>query len=644
MKWNLEVERDIWAAICAPNRWHETDGTTPTTHPESLYWFIRKCWGTDAYFAKKPGEAQWFQDRVHKPFIGWMQHHLGEWTRQRREGSTDRYYMAVILPRSFGKTVIASKSAMLWLHLDNPDLSTLFMSGTHPFSKDILASIQKVVTGQDKDSWFVWLYGQWRDPSRKWNDEFCHHGFRQSTNLSEPSFDTTGVEIGMTGYHHDVHDVDDPILKTKLRDGREAYMRNVHSSVDSCYNALSPTGLLMFTLTRYLDDDVAGRHLKREGIATWDGMPCPNMALFEDVEMGKGPWHVYFWQTEDERVDNPHFPGHGIPTLPEVYNIHKIIEHKKRDPEDYACQQQNNPGAGEHTPLLEWQLRDCFTDYRDLNFLIPAMTASVHIDCAFKKKENIGKGDLSTIVVWLHDERPNGLIYLDTDLLRGSNEWRADTFHDELIKVCVALRKRGVFIKAITDDAEIGSHGGGDVYANQIKAILAGSGFRIPYYPITRQGTRKRSRIRTAAGYWSEGFVRVFLHRPSCNCEKAMPNRLCQHWNIGKSSLAMFNQMLRIDAVDHDDYADAASDVFIERLPGRQNGLWRKPDYSLTLNPSAYEGAIPLGPESAFIKDEGRIFGTELARQINDTAMEAADMLGPGHGPDAEWFPTYQPV
>jgi hypothetical protein len=635
MKWNLEAERDIWTAICAPRHWFGADGSTPTTHPESLYWFVRKCWGVDAYFAKRPGEARWFQDRVHKPFISWLQLQLETWMDQRRHGSTDRFYIAVILPRGFGKTVITSKSAMLWMQLDDPDMSTLWMSGTHPLAKDILASVQQVISGKDRDSWFPWLYGLWKDAGRKWNDEFCHHGYRESTNLSEPSFDTTGIEVGMTGYHHDVHDVDDPILKPKLREGREAYLRSVHSTVDSCYNALKPNGLLMLTLTRYLDDDVAGRHMKREGVATWDGMPCPNMAIFEEIEMGKGAWHVYFWQTEDEATSRA--------TLPEVYNEKKIAEHKRRDPEDFACQQQNNPGAGEHTPLLEWQLRDCFTDYTDLNFLIPAMTATVHIDCAFKRKENIGKGDYTTIVVWLHDERPNGLVYLDTDLLRGSNEWRADTFHDELIKICVTLRKRGVYIRAITDDAEIGSHGGGDVYANQIKAILAGAGFHIPYYPITRQGTRKRSRIRTAAGYWAEGFVRIFLHRPTCDCPKGVPNRVCKHWYINKPSVAMFNQMLRIDAVDHDDYADAASDVFVEKLPGKTTGLWRRPLYSMP-NMPANEGAIPLGPESPYIKDDDRIFGSELARQISDTDRELATSLGPGHGPDEDWIPTREPV
>jgi len=640
MKWNQEAERDIWTAICAPGRWHDENGET-ATHPESLYWFVRKCWGTDAYFAKRPGKSQWFQDRFHKKFISWLQHHLLEWTKQRREGSADRYYIAVILPRGFGKTVITSKSAMLWLHLDDPDMSTLFMSGTHPFSKDILASIQKVISGQDRDSWFTWLYGNWREPTRKWNDEFLHHGYRQSTNLSEPSFDTTGVEIGMTGYHHDVHDVDDPILATKIRDGREAYMRNVHTSVDSCYNALSPNGLLMLTLTRYGDDDVAGRHLKREGIASWSGMPIPNMALFEEVELGQGPWHVFFWQTEDMAIECTGYPGHGTPTLPEVYNIKKIIEHKRRDPEDYACQQQNNPGAGEHTPLLEWQLRDCFTDFSDLNFLVPAMTASIHIDCAFKKKESIGKGDYSTIVVWLHDERPNGFIYLETDLLRGSNEWRADTFHDELIKVCVSLRKRGIMIKGITDDAETGGHQG--VYPDQIKAVLRGAGFNIPYYALNRQGTKKRQRIRTGAGYWAEGFVRVFLHRPSCDCAQGMPKRLCKHWYIPKPAMTMFNQMLRIDAVDHDDYADAGVDVFVERLPGKTTGLWRKPVYGMG-NVAADEGSVPMGPESAFIKDDERIFGHALATQISDTDREYAAQMGPGHGPSDEWLPPFQPV
>lgn len=631
LKWDLEAERDLWTALCAPNRWFGEDGETPTTHPDALWNFIALAWGTEWYFKKRKGEVRWLQPRVHKPLVDWLQYHLLKWLDLRAHGSDDRYYIAVVWPRQFGKTVIATKCATLWTHLADADMSTLFFSATHPLSKSILQAVQEVISGKNRLSWFTWLYGNWYDPLRKWDKQECVHSFREMTSLSEPSFDTTGVEIGMTGYHHDQHCIDDPIYANKLREGG-TYMTTVHTGVDACYNALKPNGLMMMDLTRYLDDDVAGRHQKREGIATWAGMPCPNMTLFEKVPLGQGIWHVNFWQTENEET--------GEPTLPEVYNRQKIKEHKSRDPEDFACQQQNNPGSGEHSPLVERQIHDIYTDYRILKGWAGGIInpiASIHIDTAFKKKESIGKGDDSAIVVWLHDERTNGLIYLDTELLRASNEWRAEDFHAELIKVCVNLRMRGIRIKCVTDEADGG--GKADVYPSVLKAVLNGAGFYVPVYQLNRQGTKKRSRIRKAAAHWAEGYVRVLLHR-QCQCPPHLPSLECPHWRVPPLALKFFNQMLRIDAVDHEDLADAAADVFIEELP---NGgrIWRRP-LSINYFTAGDEGAYPVQPFDDETKRNP--LSHQMVEQIEDTEREAASWMGPGHGPDDYLLPPREPV
>lgn len=618
-KWNSDAECAIWRSICAPNSWHASDGVTPTTHPDSLYWFVRKCWGTDAYFARRIGESRWFQDRVHRPYLHWLQFHILAWMRARREGTEDQYFIASIIPRGFGKTVCSTKAASIWMSLADADLSVLLYSAVSNLAKDIHEAIQNILDGSDRNSWFCWLYGNWYDSTRKWKKEESIHKYRVTTNLSEPSFDTSGTDIGATGYHHDVHSVDDPISKNKLREGGN-YMTSVHIGVDALYNALKPNGLMMLSLTRYLDDDVAGRHLKVEGVADWTGMKNPNRVMFDRVDFGEGTWHVYFLQAEDES---------GKAVLPEVYNEAKIAAHKRRDPEDFASQMQNNPGSGEHTPLLEWQLRDCFVDYNDLNFIVPALEASVHIDTAFKKKENIGKGDSSAIVVFLHDERPNGLIYLDTDLLRASNEWRSDDFNDVLIKeVLIPLRKRGIRVKCITDETE--GMGKAGVYQGQLRSLLSGAGFNIRIHTIPRQGTRKRQRIRTAAGYYVEGYVRIFLHKRKT---LAPDGRETLDWVEPPVFRTFMNQMLRIDAVDHDDIADAAADVFVE-----EPRIWRRP-IPVSQNHAAEEGAFPVSPgEDANWSANERVFGKKLVEEMQELEEERERERW------TEWEPSEQAI
>lgn len=640
--WDLEAEKDLWRAICAPNMWHS--GNKVATHPDSLYHFIRLCWGVETYLASHPEQPPWFQDRVHKPFIDWLQMHLLRWKELSRLGSRDRYYLGVCLPRGFGKTVCASKSAALWMHLDEPDMSTMLYSATSDLAADILIAIESVMSGENEDSQFCWLYGNWRVGSKDWTKRFCNHSYRRARNISEPSFDSTAQDIGLTGYHPRLCIVDDPIIANKMRD-EGVYMVGVHQGIDAIYNAVQTNGLLMFVLTRYLDEDVAGKRWKDEGIASWSGMEMPTVAFSTKIPVGHGPWHVYFLQTENEQLsdDDP-----AKYTLPESgWDRKKCEQAKKANPEDYACQQQNNPGSGERSPLIESQIPDLFVSYEDFQFQVPIGFTSVHIDTAFKRKENIGKGDDSSIVVWHHDERGNGIMYLDTDLLRASNTWREEDFNDVLVKdVMFKLRAARRWIRHFTDEIEPGGKAGS--YQNRIRGIFRSSGIYISKFHSLNRTIQKKSRIRTSAGHWAEGYVRILLHKRPCDCPppkidnngKPIPVP-CPHWIIPNVVKKLFYQITRVDSSGgHDDIADAQADGFIE-------AIWKPP---VGLIPNPVEGAIPSSPGDEYLKTLSRPMTNEelfamidanQAQRAWDEAASEAEYLGPGHGPDDEFLPPF---
>jgi len=591
--WNLDAERSLWASICAPNHWfNEETGEAEDTHSESLWWFIHLAWGAEFYFRARPGQSRWLQKRVHGPYLGWLQKNILDWKQSRKEGKHARWYVAIIMTRSFGKTVTATKCASLWAHLDEPDMSTLLCSAVSDLTVDILKSIQTVVSGKDTEqSWFCWLYGNWRDPQREWKQQYCHHAYRKTASISEPSFDTTAVDIGMTGYHPDWVQWDDPITKNKLRDGG-SYLESVHSAFNATYPALKMDGWLGMVLTRYLDDDVAGRHLREDGVKTWDGMECPHQFIFERVNLGEGVWRVYYLQGVDELTD--------VPTIPEILNADEIRRWKKRDPEDFACQVQNNPGSGEHAPLNEEQVRDLFVDYKLLRSDLPVLDATVHIDTAFKDLETIRSGDDSAIVVFFHDIRSNGIVYLHTDLVRASNTWRSEEFSDQLIEVLKLLRRELYTVRAITDEKEVGGKIG--VYKQNLIATIRGAKLSVPrIVQFQRQGTRKIERIRKAAGYWQEGYVRILLHKDFRG-----------EWIIPPMTRKLINQIIRIDAVKQKDLADAAADVF-------QPGIWRKP----TFDPWEGEGKFEaMQPGDEALKNIGKPFSDDEIRDILDGKMQ----------------------
>lgn len=608
MNWDIDAERDLWRAICAPNTWYAQDGVTPATHPMSLEYFVRHVWGVESYLTKHPEEPQWFYPPIHSRYLSWLQKHILAWKDRSKRGSIERYYIGTVLPRGYGKTVTATKGAMLWCHLDEPDMSTLFCSSTSDLSRDILKAIKAVISGDDEDAQFTWLYGDWSRGAVKWTSDYIEDGYRRARNISEPSFDTTGIDSGMTGYHHRIHVWDDPITKNKMREGG-VYLNAVHDAVNASYNALHMNGLLMFTLTRYEDDDVAGRHFREEGISSWEGMECPNSMMFDKVKMGEGSWHVFFYQTEDELT--------GEPTHPKLWTKRAIAEAKRRDPEDFACQQQNNPGTGERAPLVESQLPDLFMDYNEFYFQMQTLglidSASVHIDTAFKRKETIGKGDDNAIGVWLHDSRRNGMMYLDTDNLKASNEWREEDFNSQLLSVFLNLRKRQLRVKCLTDEVEPGGKSGS--YKNRLLGILRAAGVRLKDDDFIQfnRSSDKRARIRTGTGNWAEGYVKVLLRKDKEG-----------KWIIPSVVRKLFNQLLRVDVVKHDDLADCLTDGFAK-------GIWRGPTAHQN---SPDEGAIPMQPGIESLQSFNRPLTNEEVFEMIEIQKEMNDTLGPGHGPD----------
>ena len=606
LKWNLGAERDLWRAICSPKSWFDVDGNV-ATHPRSLWHFVKLAWGSEFYFRKHPAQPRWLIEKIHGPYLEWLQGHLLQWQDYCNGGGTDRTYLACILPRGFGKSVTTTKASMLWVHLRDPDMSTLIATGVSELSEDFFANIKSVLEGTDGDSWFAWLFGNWRKGAQKWTKEGIEHGYRQSKNMSEGSFDITAVNIGMTGYHHRIHCWDDPIIKNKLREDKEAYPRAVHEAVNASYNALQTNGLLMFVLTRYFDNDIAGKHLHDEGVATWSGMECPTVMMFDKVPMGQGIWHVYFMQTEDELT--------GEPTHPLLWDKKKIVEAKVRDPEDFACNQQNNPGTGERAPILEWQLRDIYMDYKDFLYTVPIEAVSLHIDTAFKTLKTVRTGDDNAIVPWFHDARRNGIIYLDTDNIGASNEWREEEFNTELIKRFVHYRRRVIRVKRLTDEIEKAGKAG--TYKNRLLSVLGQAGIPFPatnFIQINRT-QNKKARIRQNIGFWAEGYVRILLHKDDHG-----------NWLIPQVVRKLLNQILKIDIVEHEDIADASVDVFIP-------GIWLKPQ-PLNLINSSEEGSFVREPGDDSLKAMSRPLTTEELYVLMDENKEVQKTMGPGHGWD----------
>jgi len=525
-EWSLDAERELLADACVPSR-----------HEHALWNFVLYAAGWHAR-CTEPGSLNWITERVHQPWLDWVQEQVLAWKTERRKGIAKRHQLIICVPRGFGKSNMITKTLPLWVMLDEPNMSAYLGSETHPKAKAFLAPMKSLLNGTDPYSLFSWFYGNWYNPERSWNLEEVVTAYRTSTGISEPSIGTFGVETGITSKHPLLMIYDDPVSDEKMIDGGN-WNAKALESLDAIYPALRPDSMFILIGTRYRDDDPIGTSLKTEGVADWEGH-----APLERYKTD-GIWHSYFLQARD-RDDTRNFPK-GEPVLPESgWNDEALNRSERRNPQKHSAQMMNDPSTGAHMEITREQIDHLRIKRTDVP---PVEYATIHIDTAFKDDQRRGRGDFNVILVWLHDLRPTGIVYLDR-VLR-SADWRSEEFDTQLIRVFYDLRKRGIRVRGLTDEAEMGGKRG--VFRQHLEQLMGGAGLRqCEIFQFNRSGTRKYLRIREAAQYWLDGFVR--LADDAENVE------------------LLVEEMLRIGRAEYDDVSDAAADVFRPEIwRGRQS-------------------------------------------------------------------------
>jgi len=550
VEWSLDAERELWRDICAKNFW----------------WFLRIGWGVEWYMKEHPNDA-WLTSRLHKPIADWLQARVEEWESRRAAGIKRRTKVALIIPRSFGKTVIGTKALSLWAQLRNPNIASFIGSETATKAIDFLSPIKLVMDATDPNAWFSWLYGNWYDPTRPWTATKLVHGARRSMARSEASFDTWAVEGGITGDHPDWGVFDDPLSEEKIKESGN-WIFAVNQSLAALRPAFRTDSFFMLSLTRYRDGDVVGTYLPLEGVRSWTGMPPANGQFDSKPD---GEWDVYFLQALD--VD-------GASIFPEIWPTEELKKYEETRPVEFSAQMMNEPGSGEHMALTSEQVAQMWVEPEDVprNLIL-----TLHLDTAFKTPDRKGRGDESVVQCWGHDAKGSGDVYYLEGY--GSDRWRIEDFTDELIKI-VQRRKRELYrIRCITDEREMGGKSG--AWINWLQSAFHGAGLVLPpIIQLNRTRSRKHIRIQEAAGFWVDGHVRLVRGSPGVQ--------------------KLIAQMVRAGISSHDDWSDAAADVFAPDV------------YQPMLNPSISredEGGWPAQPGDEIL---GRRLSDNAAREIYD--------------------------
>lgn len=500
MKWDTDSERLLLADACS----------------KSLRAFCKHAQG----IARNP-EGWWWDESVHGPFCDWYQHQLETWSSLRRSKSRRRYYVLINLHRAFGKTVLVTKGASLWMHLRWPELSTVIDSVQQTQSIEFAEVIRLLYENKDPYAYFSWLYGRWTDNETWTKDRFTHAA--RTVVRTEASFECCSVETGITGRHPTVHNLDDPVTKEKLRDNGN-WITLAKRHLASIFPALSNDSLLVLVATPYADNDVVTSAMREDGVCEVAGVPLPKE--YSTFLRPDGKWHMYHLPGRDE---------HGEPTNPKTWSVADMEEYENKYPMEFAAQILLRPGSGGNQPLDYDMIEGMLLEPDQVPGRLPI---SIHIDTAFKVRSRVENGDDNVISWWGHLPGTGIVYFLGAAY---SHRWNVDQFGEELVKNVQFLQRRHRII-ALTDEQIVGGHKG--VNEAWLRTLFHTAGMRMPrFISLARpSNVSKVSRHQEAAGYWAGGYVRLVRGAP------------------GLQKLTW--QMSRIGISDHDDFADVASDVF----------------------------------------------------------------------------------
>lgn len=499
--WDSAAEKEFWAHKCR----------------DSFWWFAKEAYNIDGH-----PKGGWLSESVHRPLCDWFEGHVKEWLRRRASGARGQTNLAILVPREFGKTTLITHAGLIWIGLQDLELSIYLGSETAEKAVKFFQPIPGALEGADEFQRFTTYYGNWKDKKRKWGSDAIVHGLRRGTSNQDPSFGTWGVATGLTGAHPDVLCLDDPTSYDKLsKDSNWLYTVNEH--VTSLIPVLKGNGLRIFVGTRYGDGDHFGTQFRKHGCRSVMGMSCPDVTPRET-----GIWDLYFLAARDLQ---------GTPTYPEVWDESRLQVSEAESSTKHWAQMMNEPSRGEHVPLTRKDIDKYWVAKKD----IPKnLRISMHIDTAFRYNERQTKGDETVIEVWGHDRTQGDVYYLEG---YGSPKWMADQFNAKLVIMLQNLRAQGKWPFILTDEMEIGGKAG--MWESAIQTACHAGGIPAPRIMLLNrrsQNKNKLARIVDASNYWKQGKVKLVEGAPGVD--------------------RLIDQMLKIGYTEHDDWSDAASDVF----------------------------------------------------------------------------------
>lgn len=283
--------------------------------------------------------------------------------------------LMVFVPPQHGKSEIISRNFPAWVLGKNPDTKIVGSSYSSDLADGFSLNIQRTIESEEYQTIFPetqlnGMSGNKYIRGYKRNEDYFdiinHRGF----------YKAVGVGKGLTGTPVDIAIIDDPV-----KDAVEALSPVYRERVWNWYNTVLTTRLhneskQLFIMTRWHEDDLAGRILKTEP-DEWTVLVIPAICEVEN-DNGLSQRHI------------------GEALWPQRHSLAKLMRQKQRSPRDFSALYQQRPTIeGGNIVKRDWFQKISLADFNALRFREPI---HFYLDTAYNKKKAKNDNDPSGIL------------------------------------------------------------------------------------------------------------------------------------------------------------------------------------------------------------------------------------------------------
>lgn len=304
--------------------------------------------------------------------LEWFHKEIADHCQMLLEGKIKN--LMVFMPPQHGKSEIISRNFPAFAFGQNPDLKIVGSSYSADLAEQFSRAIQRTIDSREYHEIFPDTYLNGSDGRYVKNcirnvDFFelvGHRGF----------YKAVGVGGALTGTPVDIAIIDDPV-----KDANEANSVTYRQRVWDWYNTVLTTRLhnhsrQLFIMTRWHEDDLAGRILKAEP-NEWVVLSIPAICE-QEHDGGKSDRHI------------------GDALWPSHHSIEKLLKQKARAPREFSALYQQHPTIeGGNIVKRHWFKKISLAEFRSLRFNEPM---HFYLDTAYNKKKQGQDNDPSGIL------------------------------------------------------------------------------------------------------------------------------------------------------------------------------------------------------------------------------------------------------